>query len=78
MEIERLYTTGDVARLFRVTPMTVRRWARQGLLGDTEIRTPGNQRRFRAGHVDKLLYQGDTALDAYQEASNEIHYLTGD
>lgn len=57
MEIERLYTTGDIARLFRVTPTTVRRWARQGRLGDTEIRTPGNQRRFRAEYVDKLLLE---------------------
>lgn len=77
-QVDRLYTTGDVARLFRVTPHTVRRWARKGKLG-TEVRTPGNHRRYKADYVDKLLLQDDSrrALAAYQEASNEIYYATG-
>ena len=71
MEIDRFYATGDVARLFRVSTHTVRRWARQGKLG-VEVRTPGNHRRYRADFVDKLLLQDDSqqALAAYQEASN--------
>jgi excisionase family DNA binding protein len=48
-----LLTPGEVARLFRVDPKTVTRWAAQGRL--PSIRTPGGHRRFRAADVHKLL-----------------------
>ena len=37
---------GEVARLFGVSPSTVTRWARSGLVAS--IRTPGGHYRFRA------------------------------
>lgn len=48
-----LLTPKEVARLFRVDPKTVGRWAKAGKL--TYIRTPGNHRRFPAGEVYALL-----------------------
>jgi len=37
---------GEVARLFGVSPSTVTRWARAGLVAS--VRTPGGHYRFRA------------------------------
>lgn len=50
---DALMTPSEVARLFRVSPKTVTRWARAGRL--TAIRTLGGHRRFRAGEVRDLL-----------------------
>ena len=50
---EQLLTPGEVARMFRVDPKTVTRWAVSGRIGS--IRTPGGHRRFRASEVDGLL-----------------------
>lgn len=46
-------TTGEVARLFRVRPATVQRWAREGKL--PYFRTPYGHRRFRRDDVGKFL-----------------------
>jgi excisionase family DNA binding protein len=54
-----LLTPGEVARLFRVDPKTVTRWAKQGKL--TSIRTLGGHRRFDKAQIDALLAQGVTA-----------------
>jgi len=43
----------EVAALFRVTPMTVTRWARSGKL--PHIRTPGGTRRYAETDVFALL-----------------------
>ena len=48
-----LLTPGEVARLFRVDPKTVTRWAVEGKL--TCIRTLGGHRRFKADEVYALL-----------------------
>ena len=40
-----LLSTGAVARLFGVSPSTVTRWARTGVL--KAVRTPGGHFRFR-------------------------------
>ena len=48
-----LLTPGEVARLFRVDPKTVTRWAMEGKL--TCIRTLGGHRRFKADEVYALL-----------------------
>lgn len=49
----RLLTSSEVARLFRVDPKTVLRWAATGIL--TSIRTPGGNRRYRSDEVHRLL-----------------------
>lgn len=54
---DRLLTPGEVARIFRVDPKTVSRWARAGRL--TSVRaTPTSHRRFRASEVRELLNGG--------------------
>jgi excisionase family DNA binding protein len=46
---EELLTPAEVARIFRVDPKTVTRWASLGRLDS--IRTPGGHRRYRASEV---------------------------
>ena len=50
---DALLTPAEVARMFRVSPKTVTRWARAGKL--TAMRTLGGHRRFRASEVRGLL-----------------------
>ncbi|MEV8630906.1 BldC family transcriptional regulator [Streptosporangium sp. NPDC051023] len=53
---ERLLTPGEVARMFRVDPKTVNRWANAGKLNS--IRTLGGYHRYRESEVLALL-RGD-------------------
>lgn len=50
---EVLLTPSEVARLFRVNPKTVTRWARAGKL--TAIRTLGGHRRFKESEIRRCL-----------------------
>ena len=50
---ERVLTPAEVARMLRVDPKTVTRWAAAGRLDS--IRTPGGHRRFRESVVRALL-----------------------
>lgn len=52
-EDDELLTPSEVAKLFRVDPKTVTRWARSGKL--SSIRTLGGHRRYRATEVRRLL-----------------------
>lgn len=52
-EDEELLTPAEVAKLFRVDPKTVTRWAKSGKL--SSIRTLGGHRRYRASEVRGLL-----------------------
>jgi excisionase family DNA binding protein len=52
-EYEVLLTPSEVARLFRVDPKTVTRWAKAGKL--KAIRTLGGHRRYRKSEVISLL-----------------------
>jgi excisionase family DNA binding protein len=52
-EHEELLTPSEVAKLFRVDPKTVTRWAKAGKL--SSIRTLGGHRRYRAQEVHQLL-----------------------
>jgi len=52
-EQEVLLTPAEVAKMFRVDPKTVTRWAKAGKL--TAIRTLGGHRRFRRSEVQALL-----------------------
>ncbi|GAA4221483.1 excisionase family DNA binding protein [Streptosporangium album] len=48
-----LLTAGEVARMFRVDPKTVTRWAAAGRIGS--IRTPGGHRRYSETECRALL-----------------------
>ena len=50
---EVLLTPAEVAKIFRVDPKTVTRWAKAGKL--TAIRTLGGHRRYRKSEVQGLL-----------------------
>ena len=50
---DALLTPAEVARLFRVSPKTVTRWARSGKL--SAMRTLGGHRRFKAAEVRAFL-----------------------
>ncbi|HSH31042.1 MAG TPA: BldC family transcriptional regulator [Candidatus Saccharimonadales bacterium] len=58
---DALLTPSEVAKLLRVDPKTVSRWARTGKLAS--IRTLGGHRRFRAKEVNKLLDQSSETTD---------------
>jgi len=60
-EPERLLTPGEVARMFRVDPKTVTRWARAGKI--FAIKTPGGHRRFKASQITELLQEVDERTD---------------
>ncbi len=53
IEQEVLLTPAEVAKLFRVDPKTVTRWAKAGKI--TAIRTLGGHRRYRQTEVQALL-----------------------
>ena len=48
-----LLTPAEVARLFRVNPKTVTRWAQEGKIA--AVRTLGGHHRFRASQIRMLL-----------------------
>ena len=56
-EQEVLLTPAEVAKLFRVDPKTVTRWAKAGKL--TAIRTLGGHRRYRRSEVESLLAKSE-------------------
>ena len=53
VEHEVLLTPAEVAKMFRVDPKTVTRWAKAGKLA--AIRTLGGHRRYRRSEVQALL-----------------------
>jgi excisionase family DNA binding protein len=57
-EPEVLLTPAEVAKLFRVDPKTVTRWAKAGKL--TAIRTLGGHRRYRKSEVESLLTKSES------------------
>ena len=56
---ERLLSPVEVARMFRVSPKTVTRWADAGDVNS--LRTAGGHRRFRHSDVLEMLRNGRTA-----------------
>lgn len=53
---DEVMTTTEVAKAYSVTPVTIGRWARAGIL-PVAFRTLGGQRRYRRGDVRRLLEQ---------------------
>lgn len=53
--VEQLLTPGEVAKMFRVHPKTVTRWAKAGRIA--RVRTPGGHGRYRESDVRALLQQ---------------------
>ncbi|MFC4561834.1 helix-turn-helix domain-containing protein [Nocardiopsis mangrovi] len=53
IEDTRLWTTAEVADVFRVHPETVMRWTREGRL--TAVRTPGRKLRYRDADVQAFI-----------------------
>jgi excisionase family DNA binding protein len=53
VDADQLLTPSEVAKLFRVDPKTVTRWAKTGKL--SALRTLGGHRRYRASEVQALL-----------------------
>jgi excisionase family DNA binding protein len=54
-----LLTPAEVARMFRVDPKTVTRWAATGLV--SSIRTPGGHRRYRESELAALIAESATS-----------------
>jgi excisionase family DNA binding protein len=54
---DKLLTPGEIAKLFRVDPKTVTRWAHSGRL--PSITTPGGHKRFWKSDVDRILEGGE-------------------
>ena len=52
-EHEVLLTPAEVAKVFKVDPKTVTRWAKAGKI--TAIRTLGGHRRYRQSEIQALL-----------------------
>jgi excisionase family DNA binding protein len=65
-QIEAFLNTAEVARAFRVAPVTVTRWEKAGKLSC--IRTPGGHRRFREAEVRALLEDGPDKTDTAASA----------
>lgn len=61
MTPDPLLTAAEVAALFRVTPKTVRRWARAGKLA--AVRTLGGHRRYRASDVRRAMAEAQRQGD---------------
>jgi excisionase family DNA binding protein len=56
-----LLSTGEVARLFGVSPSAVTRWARTGAI--KAIRTPGGHYRFRTSEISRAALAPDSEID---------------
>jgi predicted site-specific integrase-resolvase len=61
-----LLMPGEVAALFGVKPVTVKRWALAGKL--TPVKTPGGWRRYRADEVLALRERGPDSLELLTRA----------
>jgi excisionase family DNA binding protein len=71
--ISELMTPAEVARLFRVDPKTVTRWAKSGKLHSN--RTIGGHRRFKRDEVLKIFNDTDDRASKLTEGTS-VSYLT--
>ena len=70
MEKEELLTPSEVAKMFRVNPKTVTRWARSGKI--SAIRTLGGHRRFRASEIEKFLAEAEVEYADKQSPAIDV------
>ena len=77
-DTERLLTPGEVARMFRVTPKTVARWANTGKI--TAVRTLGGHRRYRERDVLTLLAAGPSEVltEQARQLWDDLRNMNGD
>ena len=59
-EQETLLTPAEVAKIFRVDPKTVTRWAKAGKI--TAVRTLGGHRRYRQSEIQALIKNQSTGV----------------
>jgi excisionase family DNA binding protein len=67
---DELLTPAEVARIFRVDPKTVSRWAIAGKIDS--VRTLGGHRRFYRSEVERAM---NTAID---HAESELEFVDVD
>jgi excisionase family DNA binding protein len=76
---ERLYTIGEVARLFGVSYVAVKKWAYSGKI--KYIRTPGGKYRYPESEVKRLLGEqapkGKVAIYARVSSADQRENLEG-
>jgi excisionase family DNA binding protein len=53
MADDKLLTPAEVARIFRVNPKTVTRWARSGKI--SAVRTLGGHRRYYRSEIERAI-----------------------
>lgn len=76
-DTERLLTPGEVARMFRVTPKTVARWATTGRLAS--VRTLGGHRRYRERDALTLLDGTSEVLtEQARQLWDDLRNMNGD
>lgn len=66
------YTTGDVAKLFNVTPRTIQQWDREGLIGFD--RTPTNRRKVSKEKLIEYLKLKNMFYEDEKREKKDIIY----
>lgn len=68
--IQNLLTVEDVAAIFRVSKLTIRRWSDKGTLKAIRINKRGD-RRFLTEDIQEVLTAREMVADIYKAASND-------
>jgi excisionase family DNA binding protein len=63
-ELEELLSPAEVARIFKVDPKTVTRWAKAGKL--SSFRTPGGHRRYHRSEIEAFKKENSVTRENSQ------------